>query len=92
MLMVRYSLFDAQLGKICGVCNKKTASAVIKNVKRIVSKEDDISGLTDSEIFSNWRYILFSHNKRVVANNKVTLDFMGGYDDIRILLPMSGVR
>lgn len=91
MFMVRYSLFDAQLGKICDICNKKTASSVVNKVRRIVSKEEDISGMTDAEVFGRWRYILIEHNKRVVANNVISLDYLREYDDIRILLPDTGV-
>ena len=86
--MKRYSAFDAQLGKICEICNKTTTNSVINNIKKIISSECDISGLTDNDIFENWRYVLFSHNKRVVANNAVSLDFLCEYDEIQILLPL----
>ena len=86
--MKRYSAFDAQLGKICEICNKSSANSVIKNVKKIISNECDISGLTDNDIFEGWRYVLFSHNKRVTANNAVSLEFLCGYDEIQILLPL----
>lgn len=86
--MKRYSVFDAQLGKICEICNRSSANSVGKNVKKLISSECDITGISDNDIFTGWRYILFSHNKRVVANNAVSLEFLCGYDDIQILLPL----
>lgn len=85
--MTRYSAFDIQLGKICEVCNKRSAKTVINAIRKIVANDCDINGLSDNEIFAGWGYILFSHTKRVVANNIVPLDYLGGYDEIRIILP-----
>jgi len=85
--MTKYSAFDMQLGKICEVCNKRSAKTVINGIKKIVANDGDIEGLSDNEIFAEWGYILFSHTKRVVANNVVSLDYLGGYDEIEILLP-----
>ena len=66
--MTKYSAFDRHLGKICNICNKRSAKTVINAIKKVVSTDGDIEGLTDNEIFSEWGYILFSHTKRVVAN------------------------
>lgn len=85
--MIRYSVFDAQLGKICEICNKSSARSAIKNIKKAISVECDITGLSDNDIFEQWKYVLFSHKKRVSANNAMTLGFLMGYDDIHILLP-----
>ena len=85
--MTKYSAFDMQLGKICDVCNKRSAKTVINAIKKIVASEGDIDELTDNEIFTEWGYVLFSHTKRVSANNVVSLDFLAGYDEIEVLLP-----
>lgn len=85
--MTRYSAFDTQLGKICEVCNKRSPKTVINCIRKIVANDCDIKGLSDNEIFAEWGYILFSHTKRVVANNIVPLEYLGGYDEIRIILP-----
>lgn len=85
--MTKYSAFDRQLGKICEVCNKRSAKTVINGIRKIVTNDCDIDGLSDNEIFAGWGYILFSHTKRVVANNTMTLEFLAGYDEIEIILP-----
>ena len=85
--MTKYSAFDKQLGKISEVCNKRSAKTVINAIRKIVANDSDINGLSDNEIFAGWGYILFSHTKRVVANNVVSLDYLGGYDEIEIILP-----
>lgn len=85
--MVKYSAFDLQLGKICEVCNKRSAKTVINGIKKIVASESNIDGLSDNEVFAEWGYVLFSHNKRVSANNVVSLDYLNGYDNIKIILP-----
>lgn len=85
--MVKYSAFDLQLGKICEVCNKRSANTVINGIKKIIASESNIDGLSDNEVFAEWGYVLFSHNKRVSANNVVSLDYLNGYDNIKIILP-----
>lgn len=85
--MVKYSAFDLQLGKICEVCNKRSAKTVINGIKKIIASESNIDGLSDNEVFAEWGYVLFSHNKRVSANNVVSLDYLNGYDNIKIILP-----
>lgn len=87
--MTKYSAFDRHLGKICNICNKRSAKTVINAIKKVVSTDGDIEGLTDNEIFSEWGYILFSHTKRVVANNAVSLEYLMGYDEINVILPVN---
>lgn len=85
--MLKYSAFDIQLGKICEVCNKRSAKTVINGIKKIIANDGDIDGLSDNEVFAEWGYVLFAHNKRVSANNVVSLEYLSGYDNIEIILP-----
>jgi hypothetical protein len=84
---MRFSAYDLQLNKICDVNNKRTASAVIKAIKRIASADENISNMSDNEIFKGWRYVLIAHNKYFIPNNRITLKEMKFIDDYEIILP-----
>lgn len=84
---MRFSAFDLQLNKTSEICNKRSATSVIREIRKLVSQDDDITSLTDEDVFKNWRYALISHKGVIIPNSTSSLDLILKITESEILLP-----
>lgn len=82
---MRYSAFDLQLNKTTKICNKKTSTGVINAIRRLIGTEEDITGLSDEEVFHDWKYALISHKGLVIPNAKLEFNYLKNMNNVCVL-------
>ena len=82
---VKYSIYDTQLKKVVNICNKTSINDAIRELRKSLSKYDDISEVSDKDLFNKWGYILFKHFFQVAPNNKIDFIWLNRIDNIKII-------
>ena len=60
-----YSIYDTQLKKFVELSNKTNLKATIKSLRNFISRDNDITNLSDNELSSIAKYNLYFQNSTV---------------------------
>lgn len=71
-----YSIYDTQIKKFVELSNKTNLKATIKSLRNFISRDNDITNLSDKEVFNDWGFILIRHHQYIAFNNKIDFSFI----------------